>query len=102
VGVFARVSIYEVPTERVGAARESFGEAIGQIRKLTGLAEAYLLVNVENGRTLTMTLWNSRAAMEASRVTASRLRTEAAHGLEGDVVSTEEYEVAVRELGAAV
>jgi len=101
VGVFARVSIYEVPPDRVGAAAETFGQAIGQIREMTGLAAAYLLVNAENGRTLTMTLWDSRAAMEASRVTASRLRSEAARGLDGDVLSTEEYEVAARELGDA-
>ena len=99
--MFARVSIYEVPAERVGAAAETFGQAIGQIREMTGLAAAYLLVNAENGRTLTMTLWDSRAAMEASRVTASRLRSEAARGLDGDVLSTEEYEVAARELGDA-
>jgi hypothetical protein len=39
--------------------------------------------------------------MEASRVTASRLRSEAAHALDGEVLSTEEYEVAARELGDA-
>ena len=99
--MFARVSIYEVPIEQVEAAAETFGQAIGQIREMAGLAAAYLLVNAENGRTLTMTLWDSRAAMEASRVTASRLRSEAARGLDGDVLSTEEYEVAARELGGA-
>jgi len=35
VGVFARVSIYEVPPDRVGAAAETFGQAIGQIREMT-------------------------------------------------------------------
>ena len=99
--MFARVSIYEVSTEHVGGAAQAFGEAIDEIRGLTGLAGAYLLVNNENGRTMTMTLWDSRAAMEASRVTASRLRTEAARALDASVVSTEEYEVAVRELGSA-
>jgi heme-degrading monooxygenase HmoA len=98
--MFARVSIYEVPTERVDAAAETFGQAIGQIREMTGLAAAYLLVNADNGRTLTMTLWDSRAAMEASRVTASRLRSEAARTVDSTVLSTEEYEVAARELGA--
>jgi heme-degrading monooxygenase HmoA len=99
--MFARVSIYEVPTDRVGAVTETFGHAIGQIRGMTGLAAAYLLVNAENGRTLTMTLWDSRVDMDASRVTASRLRSEAARSLDGNVLSTEEYEVAARELGDA-
>jgi hypothetical protein len=48
-----------------------------------------------------MTLWDSRAAMEGSRVTASRLRGEAARVLDSDVLSIEEYEVAARELGDA-
>jgi heme-degrading monooxygenase HmoA len=99
--MFARVSVYEVPVERVGAAAQSFGEAIDQIREMSGLAGAYVLVNVENGRTSTMTLWDSRVAMEASRVTASRLRSEAARALDGTVVSSEEYEVAAYELGGA-
>jgi heme-degrading monooxygenase HmoA len=99
--MFARVSTYEVPIEQVNAASEAFGQAIRQIREMTGLSAAYLLVNAENGRTLTMTLWDSRAEMEASRVSASRLRSEAARTLEAEVLSTEEYEVATRELGDA-
>jgi heme-degrading monooxygenase HmoA len=97
--MFARVSTYEIPTEQGDAAAETFGEAIGQIREMSGLAAAYLLVNAENERTLTMRLWDTRAAMEASRVTASRLRSEAARTAGSAVLSTEEYEVAVRELG---
>jgi heme-degrading monooxygenase HmoA len=99
--MFARVSTYDLPPERADAAAEAFGQAIGQIRSMAGLAAAYLLVNAENGRTLTITLWDSRAAMEASRVTASRLRSEAARTLDAAVLSTEEYEVAARELGDA-
>jgi heme-degrading monooxygenase HmoA len=97
--VFARVSTYEIPPERAGDATGSFRQAIGQIRELNGLAAVYLLVNAETGRVLTMTLWNSAAEMEASHVTASRLRTEAVRTVDGDVLSIEEYEVAARELG---
>src|SRR6266511_550139 len=95
----ARVSRYEVPTERVDAAPEAFRQAISQIADLSGLAEAFLLVDADSARVLTMTLWESRGAMEASRVTASRLRSEAARALEASVISTDEFEVAVRELG---
>jgi heme-degrading monooxygenase HmoA len=99
VRVFARVSSYEIPPEQAGDAAARFGQAIGQIRELNGLAAAYLLVNAEAGRVLTMTLWDSAAAMEASHVTASRLRTEAVRSVDGNVLSVEEYEVAARELG---
>jgi heme-degrading monooxygenase HmoA len=107
--MFARVSRYEVSTEQLGAAPEAFRQAIGQIGELSGLAEAFLLVDAadraladaDSARVLTMTLWESRTAMEASRVTATRLRGEAAQALEGSVISSEEFEVAVREHGHA-
>jgi heme-degrading monooxygenase HmoA len=99
VPVFARVSSYEIPPEQVGDATTGLQQAIGQIRAMNGLAAAYLLVNAETGRVLTMTLWDNAAAMEASHVTASRLRTEAIRAVNGSVLSIEEYEVAARELG---
>jgi heme-degrading monooxygenase HmoA len=100
--VFARVSSYEIPPERAGDATLSFQQAIGQIRAMNGLAAAYLLVNADTGRVLTLTLWDTAAAMEASHVTASRLRTDAVRTVGGDVLSIEEYEVAARELGDVI
>jgi heme-degrading monooxygenase HmoA len=95
----ARVSTYEIPANRLHAAADTFGQAIEQIRTMPGLAAAYLLVNAENGRASTITFWDTRAAVEGSRVTASRLRTEAARNLDGGILSSEEYEVAARALG---
>ena len=46
-----------------------------------------------------MTLWEDARARDASRVTASRLRSEAVRALDGSVLSTEDYEVAASELG---
>jgi heme-degrading monooxygenase HmoA len=97
--MFARVSRYEVPAERIGDAAAAFSQAIDQIREMTGLTEAYLLTSTEDGRVLTMTLWENRAAMEASGVSASRLRSEAAGSLGASVVSTEQYEVEAHEGG---
>jgi heme-degrading monooxygenase HmoA len=72
-GGTARSAATQVPVERTAEAAETFGQVIGQIRKMKNLAAAYLLVNADSGRVLTMTLWDSAAAMEASRVTASHL-----------------------------
>jgi hypothetical protein len=44
-----------------------------------------------------MTLWNKHDAMQESRITASRLRSDAAKAVEGSVQSVVEYEVAVHE-----
>lgn len=97
--MFARVAMYEIPGDRIGDATESFQQAIDEVRAMTGLAGAYLLVSNDSGRVLTMTLWESRAEMEASRVKTSRLRSEAAGALGGSVVNADEYEVTVQELG---
>src|ERR1051326_5051959 len=100
--MFARVSTYEVPAERSDAAAETFRQAISQIRGLEGLVTAYVLVDPQSGRLVTMTLWENAELMAASRMTATRLRGEAIRALDGDVLSTEEYEVAARELGDLV
>ena len=50
----------------------------------------------------TLSLHAAAELMAASRMTATRLRGEAIRALDGDVLSTEEYEVAARELGDLV
>ncbi|HSL64575.1 MAG TPA: antibiotic biosynthesis monooxygenase [Gaiellaceae bacterium] len=91
--MFARLATYDVPEGREGAARAAFREAVARIRECRGLVDAYVLLATEGGRTVTITLWEDRAAMAESRVVASRLRSEAAASLGGDVVSVDEFEV---------
>jgi heme-degrading monooxygenase HmoA len=88
--MFARASTYEVPANHVQSVAGIFGEAISHICEMAGFSGAYVLVNAENGRTMTLTLWDSRTTMEASRVTASRLRSDAARGVDSAPLSTEE------------
>lgn len=95
--MFARVATYEIPGHRVEEAVGSFGEAIGQIGGMSGLTDVYVLVSSESDRALTMSLWDSRADMEASRIKASRLRSDAAKVVNGSVQSVVEYEVAIHE-----
>lgn len=97
--MFARVARYEIPVEHIAEAEGTFQEAIDEIRGMAGVSGAYLLVSADSGRVLTMTLWENHAAMEASRVAATQLRSRAAGSLDGSVVSAEEYEVAARESG---
>ena len=95
--MFARVAVYEIPGHRTEEAIESFREAIGHISGMDGLKEVYMLVSPESDRALTMSVWERQDAMEASRVTASRLRNDAAKAVDGSVQSVIEYEVAVHE-----
>lgn len=92
----ARVAVYEIPGHRMGEAIEAFGNAIDQIRELSP-QEVYLLVNRDDDRALTMSVWDTAEAMEASRVKASGLRSDAVGVVGGSVQSVVEYEVAVHE-----
>jgi heme-degrading monooxygenase HmoA len=93
--MFARVSTYQVPAERLGDAAGAFERAIQEIQDVDGFREAYVLVDEEDGRALTMTVWSSQYALEAGRDVAGRLRRAAVKEIEGSVVSVVEYEVAL-------
>jgi heme-degrading monooxygenase HmoA len=96
--MFARISTYDVPPDTAEeTVVEAFRHAIDRIRALDGLHEAFFLLDRGGERAVTITLWQTEAAMEASRVAASAARTEAAREIDGGVASTYEYLVAVRE-----
>jgi heme-degrading monooxygenase HmoA len=97
--MLARVARYEVPSDRIDEAVESFGQAASEVEQLEGFAGGYLFVDHEDGRTMTLTLWENQAALENSERSAGKLRREAASSVEGSVLSVEKFEVA-RELAA--
>ena len=92
--MFARVGVYEIPGERMGEAIESFTAALDEISACEGFHEAFLLVDRDDERATTLTLWTTHAAMEQSAVKASRLRSEAARAVDGSVISAQQYEIA--------
>jgi heme-degrading monooxygenase HmoA len=100
--VHARVSTYELSAEKLDDGVRGFREAIDRIRSLDGFQEAYLLVDREHGQAITITVWDGAHSMEASRVPASRARSEAARAADGEVKSSGEYEIALHERGAHV
>jgi heme-degrading monooxygenase HmoA len=95
----ARVARYEVPRDRLDDAVAAFGEAGTQIENLDGFAGGYVLVDSEDGRTMTVTLWDNPAALENSERQAGRMRRAAAQAAGGTVLSVEKFEVA-QELAA--
>jgi heme-degrading monooxygenase HmoA len=94
--MFARLSLYEIPPERGEEAQAGFREAIGRIGESDGFVDAYLLRGCDTDRFGALVVWDSFDSMAASRVTASRLRTDAARSVDGDVVSVEEFEIVSR------
>ena len=91
--MFARVSIYDIPRDRKGEAQASFSSALARIRETEGNLNAQFLLGCDSDRGITITFWESRQAMAASRTKASGLRSDAASSVGGDVVSVEEFEV---------
>ena len=63
--------------------------------QLEGFERAYFLTDSAGGRAMTVTLWDSAAAMEASAEWASKAREHAAHESGGTVESICSYEVAL-------
>ena len=91
----ARISTYDLPEEHRSEGVRAFREALEAIAECPGFTDGYYLVSCDGERAMTLTLWDTRATMEASRVKASRVRSEAAGKTDGGVVSSEEFEVAV-------
>ena len=71
--MFARVSIYDIPQDRREEARANFNSAVARIRETEGLENAQFLLGCDSDRAVTITFWETHAAMAASRVAASRL-----------------------------
>lgn len=91
--MYARLSTYELPDDATREAEEAFRDALRAIDECSGLADGMYLVSCDGGRAMTLTLWDSRAEMEASRVQATHVRIDAARTVAAAIVSTEEFEV---------
>jgi heme-degrading monooxygenase HmoA len=92
--MLARVARYEVESSRIDDAVTAFGDAAKEIEGLDGFAGGFVLVDHEDGRTMTVTLWENFAALENSERAAGKARREAANTVGGSVLSVEKFEVA--------
>jgi heme-degrading monooxygenase HmoA len=90
--MFARVSTYQGDTERL---LEGFRRTTEPLSQLEGFERAYLLTNAAEGRAMTVTVWESQVAMDASADWASKAREHATHDSGADVESVNSYEVAL-------
>jgi heme-degrading monooxygenase HmoA len=98
--VHARVSTYDLAPEKLDEGIAGFREAMDRIRDLEGLHEALVLVDRENAQAVTITVWDDAQSMTSSRVAASRARSDAARAADGEVKSSSEYEIVIRERGS--
>jgi heme-degrading monooxygenase HmoA len=90
--MFARVSTYQGDTERL---LDGFRRTTEPLTQLEGFERAYFLTDAAAGRAVTVTLWETPAAMAASAEWASKAREHAAHESGAAVESVRSYEVAL-------
>ena len=57
--MFARVSVYEIPADRMDEAVDEFRTALDQISSLEGFSEAFFFLAAEDNRATATTLWTS-------------------------------------------
>lgn len=91
----ARVTRSRAPVERVDEAIAWFRDsALPQATSIPGFRGALELVDRESGEALTVTLWESADARDASETAAAGMRSDA-ESTGSDVLGVERYEVAV-------
>lgn len=97
--MFARVSTFQGPpdqtAEGIRIARE---QILPAARLMDGFKGIYLLFDRESGKSLSVTLWETEADMQASEEAASRVRAESADTSGETVIGVERYEVALQAL----
>jgi heme-degrading monooxygenase HmoA len=92
----ARVSTYSGSPEQTEEGIRNFEGLTAGLRALSGFEGAYLLVERGTGRALSITLWSSEEAAQASAEQARQMRDQAAGGAGMSIDSVDTYEVAVQ------
>jgi heme-degrading monooxygenase HmoA len=93
--MYARIARYKIPQERFGEVVAAFREPVERLREVEGNRGGYFLIDRENCTATSLTLWEDQAALEASKVAASRLRSEAVDAVDGEIQMVDDCEVAI-------
>ena len=97
--MFARVSTFQGPpdqtAEGIRLARE---QILPAARLMDGFKGIYLLYDRESGKSLSVTLWETEADMQASEEAASQVRDQSAEASGDKVIDVKRYEVALQKL----
>ena len=91
----ARVSTYAGSPDRLDEGIQAFERSTDTLRGLDGFEGGYLLVDRATGNALTITLWSSEEAEQASAEQAKQIRSDATGGAGITVESVVSYEVAI-------
>jgi heme-degrading monooxygenase HmoA len=92
----ARVATYEGGVDRLDELARGFEQSSHAVRELDGFSGAYLLVDRGTGNAMTVALWSSAQAAEATAERVDQLRREAAEVSAHSIASVDVYDVAAR------
>lgn len=93
--MYARASTLRIAPEQVQAAIDHYEAGIPSLREIAGNRGTLLLVDRSSGEGIGVTLWESEAAMQASRRSAGELPQQSDQEPRAAFGSIVEYEVAV-------
>ena len=89
--MFARVSTYSASD--ADQLLQGFSEVTEPLQAIDGFSHGYFMVNRENGKGLSITIWESEDALNASVARADELRKQGASVGGAQIDSVEHYEI---------
>ena len=92
--MFARVSTIQGKPEKVEEVVRFFEKAVP--KGLEGMKGGYLLVNRKTGKIVSISLWETEKAMQASASSANKIRGQATETAAAAPPTVEIYEVATQ------
>jgi heme-degrading monooxygenase HmoA len=94
--MYARVSQFELGGASRDDAVRAFESTRETVEQMPGIQAAFLLVDPDGGKALTITLWESEDALRATAEQARAVRERSASGAGLTEGAVESYEVAVQ------
>jgi heme-degrading monooxygenase HmoA len=95
----ARLSSYRGDTDRLVAG---FRRTVEPLEEMEGFVRALFLTDRARGHAMTLTVWETEAALSNSAEWADKAREHAAHDAEATIESVTHYEVALSAEKAAM
>ena len=95
--MFARVRVTNAVPEKVDEGIRQFRDVVlPSYTNVAGFRGGYMLADRTKGKLIGVTLWNTKADLDATEGTSQRLRTAGSHAAGGTVHSVDIYEVVVQ------
>lgn len=89
--MFCRISTFRTPgPEQIKAG---FEKVRSDLEEMEGFSHAYLLVDPGGTKGISITMWETQEALDATRAQADQLRERGAQAAESSIESVEEFEV---------